>query len=273
MEGSSGKNQYGRVQSVIISSLSREKALETARRLAAEILCTSEGERPCGRCASCGKIERNTHPDVFFISRLTDAKGNPKRDIAVDQIREISADAYILPNEADRKVYIILEAEKMNTSAQNAALKLLEEPPNGAVLLLCTDNPAALLPTVRSRCTEISVNVERDEGGEAAGELAGQYLRLLAAGDRAELAAFCFRNENMPADSFLVFLNCAREQITDMLCGRRDNGGLGREMLLRTAELVEKCIRYRQANVSVKLLFGMLAAGSPKREKAKKNEV
>ena len=88
------------------------------------------------------------------VESLPDSKGNLKRDITVDQIREISADAYILPNEADRKVYIINEAEKMNLSAQNASLKLLEEPPNGAVLLLCTDNPSALLPTVRSEAVK-----------------------------------------------------------------------------------------------------------------------
>ncbi len=268
MEGSSGKNIYGRVQSVIISSLSKESASGTAQRIAAEILCTSAGEKPCGKCPACGKIARNTHPDVIFVSRLTDPKGNLKRDITVDQIREISADAYILPNEADRKVYIISEAEKMNTSAQNAALKLLEEPPNGAVLLLCTENPSALLPTVRSRCTEINVNGERDDGREETDELAGTYLHLLAAGDRADLLAFCFKNENMTAESFLDLMARVRERVTDMLCGRIDDDGMEREMLIQTAELTEKCIRYRQANVSVKLLFGTLAAGSPKKGKS-----
>ena len=267
MADSSDKNAYGKYQSVIISALSAEKASEKARELAAGILCTGEGQRPCGKCASCGKIARNTHPDVVFVNRLTDSKGSPKRDITVDQIREVSADAYILPNEADRKIYIINEAEKMNLSAQNASLKLLEEPPNGAVLLLCTDNPSALLPTVRSRCTEINVNGEREGGRDEAEEMAENYLKLVADQDRAELIAFGFRNENITGDEFLEFMYCVREKVTDMLCGRRDDQGMDHGMLTGLAELAEKCIRYRKANVSIKMLFGTLAAGAPKRQK------
>ncbi len=268
MADPSGKNAYGKYQSVIISALSAGKASEKARQLAAGILCTGDGERPCGKCAACGKIARNTHPDVIFINRLTDSKGNLKRDITVDQIREISADAYILPNEADRKIYIINEAEKMNLSAQNASLKLLEEPPNGAVLLLCTDNPSALLPTVRSRCTEVNVNGERDAGRDEAEEMAESYIRLVADQDRLELVAFCFKNENITGDEFLEFMYSLREKITDMLCGRRADEGMDRGMLTELSELIEKCIRYRKANVSIKMLFGTLAAGAPKKDKS-----
>ena len=270
MAEKTAKNAYGRYQSVIISALSAAKASEAARELAAGILCTGEGKRPCGKCSACGKIARNTHPDVIFVSRLTDGKGNLKPDISVDQIREISADAYILPNEADRKVYIITEAEKMNMSAQNAALKLLEEPPNGAVLLLCTDNPSALLPTVRSRCTELNVNGERDDGEGDAEELAESYLKLVSAGDRADLLAFCFKNEGLAGDLFLEFMYCVREKVTDMLCGRRDCMGMDRSVLTELAGLAEKCIRYRKANVSIKMLFGVLAAGPPMKDKAEK---
>lgn len=266
MTDSPDKNAYGKYQSVIISALSAERAAATARELAAGILCTGEGKRPCGRCASCGKISRNTHPDVVFVSRLSDSKGSLKRDITVDQIRAMSADAYVLPNEADRKVYIILEAEKMNLSAQNAALKLLEEPPNGAVLLLCTDNPSALLPTVRSRCTELNVNGERDGDRDETEELAESYIRLVAEQDRAELVAFCFQNENISGEEFLEMLYCVREKVTDMLCGRREDMGMDRRMLMKLAELTEKCIRYRKANGSVKMLFGTLAAGAPRKE-------
>ena len=153
----------------------------------------------------------------------------------------------------------------MNVSAQNAALKLLEEPPNGAVLFLCTEHPSALLPTVRSRCAEIIVNGERDGSGEEAEETASEYLRLLAANDRAGLVAFCFKNENMTGDRFLDFICSVREQVTDMLCGRRDDEAMDSVMLTAAAELAEKCIRYRQYNVSVKMLFGTLAAGTPRK--------
>ena len=71
------------------------------------------------------------------------------------QVRALRADAYIRPNEAERKVYILENAQTMNASAQNAMLKLLEEGPAYAAFLLLTDNAAALLPTVRSRCEHL----------------------------------------------------------------------------------------------------------------------
>lgn len=102
----------------------------------------------------------------------------------MDQIRAVSADAVVLPNEAGRKVYIIEDADSMNIPAQNAALKLLEEPPAGVMFLLCVTNAGQLLPTVRSRCTELNLN------GAAAGEagesraLAAEFVKCAASGDR-----------------------------------------------------------------------------------------
>ena len=84
MAGSSDKNAYGQYQSVIISAVSREKASDTAREIAAGIMCTSEGKKPCGNCAACGKVSRNTHPDVIFVNRLPDSKGGTKKEITVD---------------------------------------------------------------------------------------------------------------------------------------------------------------------------------------------
>ncbi len=117
-----------------------------ARALAAALVCTGSGERPCGQCAACRKTAGGIHPDIITVA------GEPGKDLTVAQIREMRADAYIRPNEAERKVYLIENAQSMNPSAQNAMLKLLEEGPSYAVFLLLAENGTALLPTVRSRC-------------------------------------------------------------------------------------------------------------------------
>ena len=265
MAATANKTEYGTIQSVIISAAMPENARAQADLLAAGILCRSSGKRPCGECASCRKIEHGAHPDVITVRRTEDAKGALKKEITVDQIREVSVDAYILPNEADRKVYIIEEADRMNLNAQNAALKLLEEPPNGAVLLLCVTNPSALLPTVRSRCTEMTVNGGEKPFQEETEARTDQYLHAAASGSRAELVAWCYQNENMSWEDFRDFLLCARERITDMLCSRRPSDGLTEPELLNQAELMETCLAYRQVNVSVKLLLGRIAASCPKR--------
>ena len=120
-------------------------------KLAMAIICSSrDGERPCMKCKHCDKAIRDIHPDIITVKRLDD-----KREIVVEQIRKLQQDIFIVPNEASHKVYFVLDADSMNRSSQNAFLRILEEPPSYVVFLLCTANPAALLPTVRSRCIEL----------------------------------------------------------------------------------------------------------------------
>lgn len=132
-----------------------------ARLLAAAMVCTAEGEKPCGRCSACKKALGGIHPDVITIA------GEKGKDISVGQARALRADAYIRPNEAQRKVYLILDAQTMNSNAQNAVLKLLEEGPPYAAFLLLTDNPAALLTTIRSRCETLSLTPISPDEAEA----------------------------------------------------------------------------------------------------------
>lgn len=122
-----------------------------ALRLAQALLCGGQGEVPCGICPHCRKAMAGIHPDFIRV-------GGDGKDVKVDAVRALRSDAYIRPNEADRKVYLIEHAETMNQSAQNALLKLLEEGPSYAAFLLVTDQSAALLQTVRSRCVELSLS-------------------------------------------------------------------------------------------------------------------
>ena len=107
-----------------------EEGFAKAMELAAAMLCEGDGEkRPCGVCRHCKKSLRGIHPDVMLITRPLDDKGKMKKEIQVEQIRSMVSTALIMPNEAEKKVYIIRDAGAMNATAQNALLKLLEEPP------------------------------------------------------------------------------------------------------------------------------------------------
>ena len=107
----------------LICAPSAEAALEKARELASRAVCSGTGLlKPCGACRDCRKVAAGIHPDVITLTRAADDKGRQKQNITVDQIRALSADAIVLPNEAKRKVYIIDGAETMNPAAQNAAL-------------------------------------------------------------------------------------------------------------------------------------------------------
>ncbi len=250
-------------QSLIVASDDPAEALAAARRLAAAAVCTSAGERPCGVCRACRKAGGNIHPDIITVRRQSDDKGRLRREITVDQIRWMAADACVLPNEAERKVYIVEEADKMNVQAQNAALKLLEEPPAGVSFLLCVANAALLLPTVRSRCGEMRVGAGEAGADADSAALAEGYLTALGAGDRGELLRWCAANEGVDGRQAAAFAECARDRIADMLCGRRDARGLTKPQLMRASALLERCADYLRVNVGVKHIFGLLAVDSP----------
>ena len=119
-----------------------------ARLLAAAILCREPG-RPCLRCQVCRRILDNNHPDVISVE-------DPEhKNVAVRIVREFREDMFILPNESDYKIYLF--PQELGIEGQNALLKILEEPPSYGVFILLTDNPEKLLPTVRSRCTELKL--------------------------------------------------------------------------------------------------------------------
>ena len=147
--------------------------------LAAAMLCTAPGERPCGQCRDCRKVFRGVHPDVICVDP---ASGSKRPVFKVDQIRDVSADAYVMPSEAQRKVYVLRQADTMNPAAQNALLKLLEEPPRSASFILAAERVESLLPTVRSRCEIIRCNSEAEALPETAVQEAETYLALFARG-------------------------------------------------------------------------------------------
>lgn len=129
-----------------------------AFRLAAALQCEAPGPWACGRCGPCHKASRGLHPDIREISIGVDEKtGKPKKEIVVDQVRDaVLAPLALPPYEGRKLVFLFDPAEALNTNAQNALLKSLEEPPAYAQFLLVTANPAGLLPTVRSRCQVVT---------------------------------------------------------------------------------------------------------------------
>ena len=159
-----------------------------ARKLTAAWLCEGGnppgGDRvPCGRCKPCRKVYSGIHPDVSHTAPAPD-----KREIGVDQIRALRADAYIRPNEGKRKVYVISPADAMNSAAQNALLKVLEEGPAYAAFLLDAARPGKLLDTVRSRCERLSLPPEEEPAGLEAEQTAAALSELFLAGTELETA-------------------------------------------------------------------------------------
>lgn len=155
----------GKVSHAYIINGEKNAGKEFIARVFAMALQCEKGEaEPCQECRSCKQALSNNHPDII---RVIHEKPNT---ISVDDIRsQVNNDVAIKPYSSAYKIYIINEAEKMTSQAQNAILKTLEEPPAYAVLILLTANLNALLPTILSRCVVLNMKPVSDE-------LVKQYL-------------------------------------------------------------------------------------------------
>ena len=115
-----------------------------AKLFAKAINCENFNEEACDNCPSCLAFKENNHPDIIEL----DAASNN----SVDDIREIIEQVPYSPIVGKYKVYIIDEVHMLSSSAFNALLKTLEEPPAHVVFILATTDPQKIIPTVLSRC-------------------------------------------------------------------------------------------------------------------------
>lgn len=227
-----------------------------ARLLASGMLCTSRGEKPCGHCGPCVKVMKGLHPDLSVIAGP--AEGKP---VTVDQVRALRSDAYIRPNEGERKVYLLEGADQMNSSAQNAMLKLLEEGPPYAAFLLIAKNAGGLLQTVRSRCEELTLTpagvLEESMSNEERQVLVKKLASALERADELELfeAAMSLDGKRGREE-----LSALLDALVDELGARASRGG-NRRRLLRAVDLVNRLREAVRLNVNAGQLAGWLCAG------------
>lgn len=222
-----------------------------AQLMAAAMVCSAPGERPCGACPGCRKAMAGIHPDII---RLSPPEG--KREITVDQVRTLRSDAYIRPNEAARKVYLITDAAAMNPSAQNALLKVLEEGPAYAAFLLLCENPGGVLPTIRSRCEGLSLLPPQQPppAGEDGG--AEALAQLLLSGTEAALMEHCISLEKLSREALLDLLDRTLERLHRLLTADLARAG----EILPLIALLDELRRQGEFHVGGGHLLGQLCA-------------
>jgi DNA polymerase-3 subunit delta' len=165
----------------------------TARALAGLFLCERpKGAKACGACESCRVFEAGNHPDYSVVYRqlvriLLDNEEIKAKDLSIHVVREyVVAPANRKPLMGRGRVFIVEEAETMNAAAQNSLLKTLEEPYGRTLIVLLTDQPDALLATIRSRAQTVRFH-SLDEG-VVTKELARRGIDPATARQAAELA-------------------------------------------------------------------------------------
>lgn len=217
--------------------------LAVAKTFAAALLCQGGvgADRPCGTCRSCHLLAEGSHPDLSLLAPEGD-------NYTIKQIRQLISQMAERPLLADRRVFVLADADRMRAEAANALLKTIEEPPPYGLLLLVTAHPDALLPTIVSRCQLIRFTPPplKDASARLAAVLPLGLARFVAreTGGDAERAAA------LVAEYDLVAL---REQAIGLLLGAREHA---EDWLLTAAERAES---YRREGDKLRLYLDLLA--------------
>lgn len=169
-----------RPHAVLIDGGSEEERTSAARVAAKNIVCTGEGEFSCSQCSSCRKADADVHPDIITVEKSADRKFFQK-----EALKGVVEGAYLTPNEADTKVYIIKELGFMTEECQNVLLKILEEPPSYTAFVLTAQSANSVIKTVLSRVTRIKLR----------GDFSGEYSEKATETVRKTLDALLSRFE------------------------------------------------------------------------------
>jgi len=167
---------------VLIECQNEKEGEDFARFVANCLVCRGE-HKPCGICADCNKAQKNGHPDITETDGI---KGKGK-NFSVDSVREIRDDAFIVPNECDKKIYILKNAHNMNEQAQNAILKILEEPPAYVYFIIVTTSKSTMLETVLSRVQVYSLLSDEGEITEKEEQAVKGFVDALLSVDELSL--------------------------------------------------------------------------------------
>ena len=131
-------------------------------------------------------VDARSHPDLFHLRRtLNPDTGRMRAEIAVDDVRDLGAFMHMTPAMGEWRVAIVDSADEMNRNSANAVLKILEEPPPNAVLLIVAHAPGRLLPTIRSRCRRLAMPPLADD---IVVRLLGDHAPEMKEQERAALA-------------------------------------------------------------------------------------
>ena len=229
-----------------------------ARFMAMAMECTGENP-PCGRCGPCRKAAADIHPDVVTV------RDEAHKNLSLEVIRGVRADAFIAPNEGRRKVYIFPDSGLLDPRAQDVLLKVLEEGPPQAAFLFCAKSAGQLLPTIRSRCA--LWRIEGESAPPAADPRGGELLELLAREDRMGLLAFFVRleQEKCRREELQALLTQVRDGLAAALTGlyTGESGPLARlgpARLMALADTLGRFQRQLRFNLGVGHVCGALAA-------------
>lgn len=238
------------IQSLIIEGQSGTGKKTLANIYTNALVCTDDKDKPCGECKGCKLFLSGNHPDIFEVKR------DKKKSIGVDEIKSLQKEAIVKPNESTRKVFIIHDAHTLTTQAQNALLKLIEEPPKYLSIILICENTMPLLETIISRCSIIPMpylsydnviegltnkGIDKEDAKIIAQGANGSLGNAL---DRYSDKAYLERREDYINIFFMMFNS--KSKAYEMASQKRDNA---KDMICLWQSLMRDALLYKNREI------------------------
>lgn len=255
---------------LLIDGADEEQRTALAYIAAGMIVCENSNRTPCGECEHCRKAREHTHPDIIVVKKPDD-----KKRFVKDDVKKMVADAYLTPNEAEIKVFVISELQNMTEESQNLLLKILEEPPRYTAFVLTADNSNAVIGTVLSRVVRLrmgkNASVQYSEKAESI------VKKLVAAVlspyeyNRIEATAQMDGNKVLTAEVLDLFVRVLRDAVACKSKGKvlienfsdeseKLSDSLSLEKIIEMYETVDGLLKSLENNPNYTLLSTVLCA-------------
>lgn len=259
-----------RPHALLIDGASQEQRRSLALLAARMMVCENKDRTPCGECEHCRKAKENIHPDIITIKKPDD-----KKHFVKDDVKKMVADAYLTPNEADVKVFVIEELQQMTEESQNLLLKILEEPPRYTAFVLTSETSNAVIGTVLSRVVRLRMgkNIATEYSEKATGIVNNLVDAVLSPYeyDRIEATALMDGNKALTAEVLDLFISVLRDAIVLKTNGNalldafkkaseKLSGSLTLGKLLNMYEIVDGLLKSLENNPNYTLLSAVLCA-------------
>ena len=257
----------GRIpHTVIIEGSEKNERDNAAVLLAAGAVCR-EAERPCLRCNACRKVLEGNHPDVFLPEPSKNLKSGilSLKDLRDDYLSQMS----IKPNEADCKVYIFRDADRLlREDSQNALLKTIEEPPQKLLFIFTVESAKSLLLTVRSRARILTLR-HTEQNDEQSEQIATDIIDGLISLYEYELlrTLTALNDKEQLQNALTVFCEKLRQTLgfysginTDDSAVKKLTRKLDRSHAIALIETSEEAVRRLKTNVNLQLLTTWLSS-------------
>lgn len=257
----------GRIpHTIIIEGGDSEERVNAAVLLATGALC-KEHDRPCLTCPACQKALKDAHPD-FFIPKPS--KGLKSGILSLKDLRDnYLAQMSVRPNEADIKVFLFRDADKLlREDAQNALLKTIEEPPQNLLFIFTTESAKSMLLTVRSRARVVTLRhtFSTDSDSEQAASSVIDGMISLYEYDMLKTLS-SFKDKQSMTDALGVFVEKLRQALsfysglstTDPEV-KKLTRKLDRARILALIEVTDQAVRKLKTNINLQLLQTWLSS-------------